>query len=109
MVGFRIARSKLPTMKVCPICQQKYADSLQFCLSDGTVLSVFNDPQATLRLEARQTQPPTQVKRGLTFGVLGLVGGAFICLIFVVGVLIIYKTWTNQGAGASNRPSSSSP
>src|SRR6266702_492441 len=74
MVGFRIAQSELPTMKVCPICQQKYADSLQYCLSDGTVLSVFNNPQATLRLETRQTQPPTQVRRGLTFGVLALVG-----------------------------------
>ena len=96
-------------MKICPTCQQKYADSLQFCLSDGTVLSVFNDPQATLRLEARQTQAPTQVKRGLKFGILILVGVVFICLIFVVGVLILYRTWTNQGAGASNRPSSSSP
>jgi len=38
-------------MKVCPTCQQKYADSLQFCLSDGTVLSVFNDSQPTSRLE----------------------------------------------------------
>jgi len=109
MVGFRIAQSELPTMKVCPICQQKYADSLQFCLSDGTVLSVFNDPQATLRLEARQTQPPTQATRGLTSGVLVLVGVGFIGLVFVVGVLILYRTWTNQGAGASNRRSSSSP
>src|SRR6266568_3890252 len=108
MVGFRIAQSELPTVKVCPICQQKYADSLQFCLSDGTVLSVFNDPQATLRLETRQTQPPTQVRRGLTFGVLALVGVGFVGLVFVVGVLIPYKTWTNQGAGASNRPSISS-
>src|SRR5438034_6033603 len=85
-------------MKICPICQQKYADSLQFCLSDGTVLSVFNDPQATLRLETRQTQPPTQVKRGLTVGVLVLAGVGLIGLIFVVGVLILYRTWTNQGA-----------
>src|SRR5437870_3059683 len=109
MVGFRIAQSELPTMKVCTICQQKYADSLQFCLSDGTVLSVFNDPQATLRLEARQTQPPAQATRGLTFGVLVLVGVGFIGLVFVVGVLILYRTWTNQGAGASSRRSSSSP
>ena len=107
MVGFRIAQSELPTMKVCPICQQKYADSLQFCLSDGTVLSVFNDPQATLRLKTRQTQPPTQVKRGLTVGVFVLVGVGLIGLIFVVGVLIFYRTWTNQGAGASKRPNSS--
>jgi len=95
-------------MKICPTCQQKYADSLQFCLSDGTVLSVFNDPQATLRLEARQTRPPAQVKRGLTFGLLALVGVGVIGLIFVVGVLILYRSWSNQGAGASNRPSSSS-
>ena len=72
------------------------------------MLSVFNDPQATLRLEARQTQPPTQVKRSLTFGVLVLGGVGFIGLIFVVGVLILYSTWTNQGAGASNRSSSPS-
>src|SRR5439155_16679551 len=101
-------QSESPTMKVCPICQQKYADSLQFCLSDGTVLSVFNDPQATLRLEARQTQPPTQATRGLTFGVLVLAGVGFIGLVFVVGVLILYRTWTNQGAGAANRPNNSS-
>jgi len=96
-------------MKICPTCQQKYADSLQFCLSDGTVLSVFNDPQATLRLEARQTQPPTQAKRGLTFGVLVLVTVGFVGLVFLVGVLILYRTWTNQGAGASNRRIGSSP
>src|SRR3989442_12239530 len=108
MVGFRIAQSESPAMKVCPTCQQKYADSLQFCLSDGTVLSVFNDPQATLRLETRQTQPPTQVKRGLTLGVLAIAGIGLVCLVFAVGFLILYRIWSNQGAGASNRPSSSS-
>ena len=108
MVGFRIAQSEPSAVKVCPTCQQKYADSLQFCLSDGTVLSVFNDPQVTLRLETRQTQPPTRVKRGLTFGLLAIAGIGLVCLIFVVGVLILYRTWSNQGAGSSNRPSSSS-
>jgi hypothetical protein len=95
-------------MKICPTCQQKYADSLQFCLSDGTVLSVFNDPQATLRLDARQTQPPTQVKRGLTFGLLALAGVGLVGLIFVAGVLVLYRTWSNQGSRASNRPGNSS-
>src|SRR5207253_8542745 len=37
------------------------------------------------------------------------VGVGFIGLVFVVGVLILYRTWTNQGAGASSRRSSSSP
>src|SRR5207253_7287019 len=83
-------------MKICPTCQQKYADSLQFCLSDGTVLSVFEDPQATLRIDARQTQPPNQMKRGVTLGVVTVVGIGLIGLIFIVGVLALYRTLSHQ-------------
>jgi hypothetical protein len=49
-------------MKACSICQRQYADSLKFCLDDGTVLThapeldaTLVDPQATLRLNARET------------------------------------------------------
>lgn len=47
-------------MKICATCQRKYADSLQYCLEDGTVLSPLNDPQATLRFEAQPTQSPAE-------------------------------------------------
>ena len=71
-------------------------------------MSVFEDPQATLRIDARQTQPPNQMKRGVTLGVVTVVGIGLIGLIFIVGVLALYRTLSHQGPAALNLPSNSS-
>src|SRR5438445_4687365 len=38
-------------MKKCPQCQKTYDPSLQFCLVDGTPLSVIRDPEETLPMK----------------------------------------------------------
>ena len=43
------------TMKRCPTCNRIYADTLAFCLQDGTGLEPDYDPEATV---VAQPQPP---------------------------------------------------
>jgi hypothetical protein len=54
-------------MKRCPTCNRTYTDlSLNFCLEDGTPLTVAPDPNATIRYPAgRDTSepPPTEIYR----------------------------------------------
>lgn len=53
-------------MKICPTCQQTYADdSLNFCLNDGAVLAQQNanaEPQKTVFMNS---PPPTGSERGV--------------------------------------------
>ena len=45
-------------MKSCPTCNRTYSDdTFTFCLSDGALLSAPYDPQATLVIPARATDP----------------------------------------------------
>lgn len=45
-------------MKSCPTCNRTYSDdTFTFCLSDGTLLSAPYDPQATLIIPTRDTDP----------------------------------------------------
>jgi len=102
-------------MRLCPTCQRRYADSLKFCLEDGTVLEpareaepTLVDPQATLRLTPRETNPPAaQTKRGHTLifvavGAVVLVGIAAIVAVIVVLQLSSTRNSTTQSSPASN-------
>ncbi|HEU0144072.1 MAG TPA: hypothetical protein VFQ47_04740 [Nitrososphaera sp.] len=46
-------------MKKCPVCNRTYADeTLTYCLADGSLLSAPYDPNATLIISPRDTDPP---------------------------------------------------
>lgn len=94
-------------MKICPNCERKYSDSLEYCLADGTVLSPMDDPNATLRFAARSTQTSTPARRNLplfpfALGTIMLVG-----LIGIVAVVVLYLGWT-KAAGDPRTPGNSS-
>ena len=97
-------------MKLCPTCKRRYADSLQFCLEDGTVLETTReaeptlvDPQATLRLTPRQTNPPAApAKRGNMLILVGVGAVVIIGVIAVVAVIVVLQF------GSTTRPSSTS-
>lgn len=88
-----------PAMKLCPTCKRRYADSLQFCLEDGTVLEpareaepTLVDPQATLRLTPRETNPPTApAKRGNMLILAGVAAVVIIGVIAVVAVMVVLQ------------------
>ena len=95
-------------MKICPTCKRRYADSLQFCLEDGTVLETRReseptlvDPQPTLRLTPRETNPPkAPAKRsGGMFILLGVGGVVLVGVIAIVAVIVVLQF----GSSASNR------
>jgi hypothetical protein len=51
-------------MKSCPTCNRTYSDdTFTFCLSDGALLSAPYDPQATLVIPTRATDPRPAVDR----------------------------------------------
>jgi uncharacterized protein DUF4440 len=92
-------------MKVCSICKREYADSLKFCLDDGTVLSpspeppaTLVDPQATLKLSARETGaetapvplPAPARPMKILWLVLGVIVLAALAVV-VVAVLLLYQ------------------
>src|SRR5512132_1824635 len=93
----RTLRENDQFMKVCSICHRQYADSLKFCLDDGTVLSkapeppvTLVDPAATLRINPRQTDAVAVPKRRSPFFWLALAGVAVFLLVglSVLAVLI---------------------
>ena len=100
-----------PAMKLCPTCKRRYADSLQFCLEDGTVLETTReaeptlvDPQATLRLTPRQTNPPAApAKRGNMLILVGVGAVVIIGVIAVVAAVVVVLQF-----GSTTRPSPSS-
>jgi uncharacterized protein DUF4440 len=90
-------------MKICATCHQKYADSLQYCLADGTVLSPLPDPDATLRIDARPTQQSgTPAKRSVSVGVVA--GLVLVAIIGIVAFILLYSGWSNKAAIDPNRP-----
>src|ERR1700682_943414 len=91
-------------MKICDTCQRQYADSLQYCLEDGTVLSLMKDPQATLRLEARPTHAGVPAERRIAWGVFALAGLALFGLVCAVTVGIIFFKWSGRSSNDVNRP-----
>ena len=52
-------------MKICNTCQQKYSDSLEYCLQDGTVLSALPNHNETLRFGA---EPKTMNEETISAG-----------------------------------------
>src|SRR5262249_30469062 len=99
-----------PAMKICATCKRRYADSLQFCLEDGTVLETTReseptlvDPQATLRLTPRETNPPAApVKRGNLLILLGVGGVVLVGVIAVVVVIVVLQFGSTTRGSASN-------
>ncbi|HKP39066.1 MAG TPA: nuclear transport factor 2 family protein [Pyrinomonadaceae bacterium] len=107
-------------MKVCTICNRQYADSLKFCLDDGTVLTpapaadvTLVDPQATLRLSARETEPAAAAlvpkrRTGIVWIVLGGVGLMVVVAVAAV-VLLLLISPASSPPGSDTRNSSASP
>jgi hypothetical protein len=77
-------------MKICPNCERKYSDSLEYCLADGTVLSQMDDPQATLRIESRPTQSGAQAKRGFPLWLFALAAILGVGVIAVAGSVVLF-------------------
>lgn len=103
-------------MKVCSICQRQYADSLKFCLDDGTVLThapeldaTLVDPQATLRLNARETDPrPVALNHTKPLPWIAIAAISIVVVIAVVGVaalLLINSATKSSTESASNTTS----
>ena len=94
-------------MKICNTCQQKYSDSLEYCMQDGTVLSALPDPNATLRLGTRPTQSETpQTKVPLAIIIAGVAGVLLLAVLIVVVAVVVYVKSSNQPVTAAN-PSTS--
>ena len=105
-------------MKSCPTCKRRYADSLQFCLEDGTVLETMResgptlvDPQATLRLTPRETNPPSlPAKRGNVLILLGVGGAVAVGVIAMIAVIVVLQFGsTTRGSSTSNTSQISAP
>jgi Domain of unknown function (DUF4440) len=94
-------------MKICSTCQQKYSDSLEYCLQDGTVLSALPDPNATLRLGSRPTQSETSQTKSPLAIIIAAVAGVFLLAVLVVVVaIVVYMKSANQPVTTAN-PSTS--
>ncbi len=102
-------------MKICSICKRQYADSLKFCLEDGTVLteaeappSTLADPQATLRLTARETESRLAPKRRLSPVIWVALGGlVLIAVIAVAAIVVVMQFASSPKSSVSDvRPSS---
>jgi Domain of unknown function (DUF4440) len=93
-----------PNMKICDTCQRQYADSLQYCLEDGTVLTLMKDPQATLRLEARPTQPGSRIEPRVAWGAFAFAGLGLFGLVGAVTVGIILFKWSGSNSNGMNGP-----
>ena len=95
-----------PVVKVCSICNRQYADSLKFCLEDGTVLSkapeppvTLVDPQATLRITPRETYPGAAPSRRSPIIWFALAG---VGLILIVGVAVVIGFIRYASAGTAS-------
>jgi hypothetical protein len=109
-----------PAMRICPTCKRRYADSLQFCLEDGTGLEPLReseptlvDPQATLRLNPRETNPPSSpAKRGNMLILLGIAGVVVVGVVIVIAVIVVLQfgsTARDSSASNRNQTSAASP
>jgi hypothetical protein len=120
-------------MKTCPTCKHTYTDeTLNFCLEDGSILSVLYDPHETQSLpesritEIRRIQPPStmqspparptfsaepqsQVKEKQN-GKPWMVFGVAIPLVSLaaIGILISF-IWFGQGRAVSNQSNARIP
>jgi hypothetical protein len=102
-------------MKVCSICNRQYADSLKFCLDDGTVLSplpaapaTLVDPHATLKLSARETESepalassPAPVR---SMKILWLVLGVIVLAALAVVVIAVVLLYQFRPADTASKP-----
>lgn len=110
-------------MKACSICQRQYADALKFCLDDGTVLThapeldaTLVDPQATLRLNARETDArPVALNHTKPLPWIAVAVVSIVVVIAVVGVAALFlinsatKSSNESNSATSSPPSQSSP
>lgn len=107
-------------MKVCSICKRQYANSLKFCLDDGTVLTdapdidaTLVDPQATLRLNVRETDArsiaPNHTKP-LPWIAVAAVSIVVVFAVVGVAALLLISSATKSANGSSSPPiSTTSP
>jgi len=109
-----------PAMRICPTCKRRYADSLQFCLEHGTGLEPLReseptlvDPQATLRLNPRETNPPSSpAKRGNMLILLGIAGVVVVGVVIVIAVIVVLQfgsTARDSSPSNRNQTSAASP
>lgn len=103
-------------MKVCSICKRQYADSLKFCLEDGTVLTqapasdaTLVDPQATLRLTPRETESGAAPKRRSSIVWLALAGVGLIAILAIAAIAIIFQLGSAGTSTTSETRGSPSP
>src|SRR5215510_3247648 len=96
-----------PAMKVCPTCQTKYSDSLEYCLQDGTVLSTLADPNATLRLESRPTQSTTAKNRGIVYALIGVAALVLVVILVAVIGIVAYVSSPRETTSANRATNSS--
>ena len=94
-------------MKICDTCQRQYADSLQYCLEDGTVLTLLRDPQAILRLDARPTQPGVRIEPRVAWGAFAFAAMALFGLVGAVTLALVLYNWSgkNSNVNGSGDPS----
>jgi hypothetical protein len=90
-------------MKICANCQRKYSDSLEYCLADGTVLSPVDDPQATLRFEARPTNAGSSAKHRVPVLLFALAAIVLVGTIGVVALIVWYSGRINKTGVDPNR------
>ena len=116
----RCAPEPASRMKVCSICHRHYADSLKFCLDDGTVLThapeldaTLVDPPATLRLNARETDArpvaPNHTKPLPWIAIATVSIVVVIAVVAIAAVLLINSAnKSSESSSATNSPASQS-
>ncbi|MFV0389985.1 MAG: hypothetical protein ACK5NT_14680 [Pyrinomonadaceae bacterium] len=83
-------------MKICPKCKKEYADdSLNFCLDDGSLLSVYEASPTPQPVAATvPAEPPAGKSKRTVFIVLGiLLGVGFLCTLGAFGVVTIQQIY----------------
>ena len=95
-------------MKICANCQRKYSDSLEYCLADGTVLAPMDDPNATLRFEARPTHANASAKYRVRVFPFVLAAVVLVGIAGAVAFIVLYLGWTNKAPIAPNRSNNAS-
>lgn len=107
-------------VKICSICKRQYANSLKFCLEDGTVLTdapeldaTLVDSPATLRLIPRETDARsvavthTKPLPWIAIAVVSIV--VVIAVVGVAALLLINSATKSSSTGESSSASNSPP
>lgn len=106
-------------MKICSNCHRQYADSLKFCLEDGTVLTAAPeldatviDAPATLRLNARETDAQSVAAahtRPLPWIAVAAVSIIVVIAVVAVAALLLINSTTKSATEANRETNSTLP